>query len=215
MDYYEKYLKYKQKYLNLKNNIGGGEPEGKVDNLEEKIDNLEEKIDNHTDIDKKKYKKYDLKTSKTVIDKDIAENILNKRIKYIINDNMITFEINLNDNEGVQIYNNHLIFVNCVVKLSNEYKNEMNKEKILNLLLDTKITGTHIKSYYEDDEVEGILLEDLLKELGIMDKNISIEKFGLKFDYIKSKVLKYNNNHKNIEIEPYDYQSDQYYDEHK
>jgi len=186
MDYKNKYIKYKLKYIKLKDQFGGTE--------DDKLFNVYGTPDYIT----KKPNKYNIGEKNSIINYYFAKEILKKTITYEIKDNIIIFNIRLSAYFTIFIQNNRLITPGYVVLLNDKLSDEQNTQKIYDLIKGNIIYAKHILNMPNETEINGILLKDILKELKLND--INTEKFGLQFKIINKDVLK-DNKPNDIEVE--------------
>jgi hypothetical protein len=186
MDYKNKYIKYKLKYIKLKDQFGGTE--------DDKLFNVYGTPDDITI----KPIKYNIGEKNSIINYYFAKEILKKTITYEIKDNIIIFNIRLSAYFTIFIQNNRLITPGYVVLLNDKLSDEQNTQKIYDLIKGNIIYAKHILNMPNETEINGILLKDILKELKLND--INTEKFGLQFKIINKDVLK-DNKPNDIEVE--------------
>jgi len=158
MDFKNKYIKYKLKYLNLLNEykLNGGD--------EEKDTSLEKKsLNTESDIG--------------VINFKFIDDIINKRVTYKINNSMIYFIIYVPAFLRSSIKNNTLSIPGTSIYLDNKYDDEYDTAKIHKIIDNKEIIAKHIIDIPYSNKVEGVLLSDLLKYLKLT--KINTEKFGI------------------------------------
>jgi MFS superfamily sulfate permease-like transporter len=195
MDYKNKYIKYKYKYLNLlkeyKLSIGGNDE--KIDNLlEEKLLNINKDIG--------------------VINFKFINDIINKRITYKIINNMIFFNINTVDYYRMSIQNNTLSIPGKSIYLDNIYNDEWDTGTIHKMFDNKQIIVKHIIDTPFNNNVKGVLLSDLLHYLKLT--NINTQKFGIIINLTNKNYLEKIEEKKKINENPLinvDVNSDQLY----
>jgi len=154
-NYFNKYLKYKKKYFNLKNQLGSGGESHCIDVSNNKLKNLCIKCKHEVDI--KKINNFNgeqfcpncaygidvLKETKTNFApkecRDIKKYFKLFNIKILLNEqnikNLITYEINMNDNSKIEIDTTNPTIVNEISNIyslnPNNYKNILSTKLVL------------------------------------------------------------------------------------
>ena len=196
MSYQKKYIKYKSKYLNIKNNsqiqkeLYGGEPKTfNNDKITEFNDDIlsEFKKDKITDFNNDKICEFnklsELKEQKLNIDNDqvVIEYFFLKQIRKItVDENKnIIFYIKIPSYYNKCIYNNILNLAGINILLYDKYDDNNDTSKIHSIIKKV-IFAKHIIDIPFSKKVNGVLLTDIIKlypQINI--NNINTKKIGI------------------------------------
>lgn len=219
--YKKKYEKYKLKYIKLKKKFDFDFDKTKNSNIENIVYNFkkETKEDNNyfenindkeilnkqklydKEINKKlellqnKVSIYNTENDKSIIDKTFAEKIINGSIDFELdNDNILNLNIKTEVYHSINIRNNTLSLPGMSILLVDKIKDEWDVGKIHEFLKDkNKIKGKHILFMPFQTDINGILLEDLLKILDLNNVNSNnnfIVNVNLQGQNILNKIMK-------------------------